>query len=120
MCIRSSSALARHIERWMRRYWSRSSAAGASAAARSTFTSSVEGPGDVNHLGGGHAHPLQVVVVRPLEVGEVGALGAFLAELLDLRHDPVDERRLRPKARLTERVLDHQGARVLAVDIAHP
>src|SRR5438128_1592039 len=87
MCIRSSSAFVAHMARWSRRYSSR--VASPSSIAR---TVAPDRDGDLGHLVSGHAHALQVVVVRALELGEVRPLGPLLAKLLDLLHDARDER----------------------------
>src|ERR1700730_8079947 len=112
MCMRSSSAFAAHIQPWTCRYSSR-------LPAGVSVTCALTGQGHcyLHHLFGAHPHPLQVVVVGALELGEVLALGALLAHSLDLLHDARHELWLGTDAPLAQRVLDDQGARMLAVDV---
>src|SRR6476469_8378840 len=79
MCMRSSRALAMHIQWWSWRYsslvpaWWRTFVAIAFSLCRGCQRS-----GDVGHLFPGEAQPVQVVVVALVEVGEVGTLRALL------------------------------------------
>src|SRR5215472_40904 len=138
MCIRSSSALVPHIQRWMRRYSSRAvltlyvepppcsgmvPEAGARPApspesALSALTGvRMQRPRDPRHLFGRHAHTLEVVVVRTLKSREVRALGSLLSQALDLLHDPSNQPHLERDAGLPQGVLDDHRAGVLAVHI---
>src|SRR3989442_15675475 len=92
-CMRSSSALAAHIQPWMRRYSPRLAPPALVACALT-----AQGHGDLHALLGADAHPLQVVVVEPLKLGEALPLGTLLAQPLDLFDDAAHQLGLRPHA----------------------
>src|SRR5207248_6784298 len=77
----------------------------------------VQSPRDVDHLVRGQPERVEVIVVLPVELREVGALRPLLAHALHLLEDGADQLRLRRDARIPQRVLDHQCARMLAVDV---
>src|SRR5439155_16826805 len=74
---------------------------------------------DVDHFVRGQSHPVQVIVVAAVKIREVAALGALLADALDLGEHHRDQFRLGADARVAQRVLDDQRARVLSVDVGN-
>src|SRR5690348_10299734 len=97
MCMRSSSALAMHIQRCSWRYSSRVALSAAVVVATpSVYAAGVghQRAGDVDDLFARQAEAVQVLVVALVEVREVGLLGALLAQPLHLFEDAAYEPRL--------------------------
>src|SRR5258708_10202025 len=135
MCIRSSSALAMHIHRWIWRYCSRvtvplrvvvairsqsrQSIEGSRQRdhARSVLVVLVERPRDINHLIGCQAQTIQMLVVPAMEVGEVSTFRTLLPDALDLGQHRGHKLRLGRDRRTPQGVLDRERAGMLAVDI---